>query len=164
MLLVVVVNVGAPYAKYILNSSLLACDYLPMGVFLPFLFVVTLVNPLAKTAGLRALSPNDLAVVFTMSLVGSTLPTFGLTGYLLGTITSPIHLSCAHGERVGRADPSQPPEVIVPVERHDDLVLRGTAAGPGYSVGGLVNAAILVDHVYRRPAHCLLLSGRDGET
>ena len=41
-----------------------------MGVFLPFLFVVTLVNPLAEAACLRALSPNDLAVVFTMSLVG----------------------------------------------------------------------------------------------
>ena len=91
ILLVGVVNVGAPYAKYILHSSLLACDYLPMGVMLPFLVVVAIVNPLIKVLRLPPLNPNELAVVFVMSLVGSTIPTFGLTGYLIGTIASPYY-------------------------------------------------------------------------
>lgn len=85
------VNVGAPYAKYILHSSLWACDYLPLGVMLPFLVVVALVNPLVKVIGARPLAPEELAVAFIMSLVGSTIPTFGLTGYLLGTIASPYY-------------------------------------------------------------------------
>jgi hypothetical protein len=91
ILLVAIVNVGAPYAKYILHSSLLACDYLPFGVMLPFLLVITVVNPLIKTIGARPLIPEELAVIFVMSLVGSTIPTFGLTGYLLGTIASPYY-------------------------------------------------------------------------
>jgi hypothetical protein len=42
ILLVAIVNVGPPYAKFILHSPLLACDYLPFGVMLPFLFIVAL--------------------------------------------------------------------------------------------------------------------------
>ncbi len=91
VLLVCIVNIGAPFAKYILHSSLLACDYLPFGVMLPFLVVVAVLNPLIKLTSSTPLTPNELAVVFLMSLVGSTIPTFGLTGYLLGTIASPYY-------------------------------------------------------------------------
>ena len=88
----IVVSVGAPYAKYLLHSSLLACDYLPFGVVLPFLLVVAVVNPLIKFFRPESgLSPGELAVVFTMALVGSTTPTFGLTGYLVSTIASPYY-------------------------------------------------------------------------
>jgi len=88
--LVVTVNVGAPYAKYILHSSLLACDYLPFGVVFPFLLVVALLNPLIKSIRPHAgLTPGELAVAFTMALVGSTIPTFGVTGYLIATIAAP---------------------------------------------------------------------------
>ena len=89
--LVVLESIGAPYAKYILHSTLWACDYLPFGVMLPFLIVVTIVNPLLNTMRVDPLTPNELAVVFTMSLVGSTIPTFGLTGYLIGTIAAPFY-------------------------------------------------------------------------
>ena len=91
LLLVCLENVGAPYAKYILHSTLWACDYLPFGVMLPFLVVVAVVNPVIKAVGARPLEPEELAVTFVMSLVGSTIPTFGLTGYLLGTIASPYY-------------------------------------------------------------------------
>ena len=91
-ILVVLVSVGAPYAKYILHSSLLACDYLPFGVVFPFLAVVGLVNPVLKRLSSRyALAPGELAVAFTMALVASTTPTFGLTGYLVATIASPFY-------------------------------------------------------------------------
>ena len=91
VLLVVTVNVGAPYAKYILHSSLLACDYLPFGVVFPFLIVVMALNPLIKAVRGRGLAPGELAVAFTMGLVGSTIPTFGLTGYLIATIAAPYY-------------------------------------------------------------------------
>ena len=92
VLMVVVVNVGAPYAKYILHSTKLACDYLPFGVVFPFILAVGALNPLIKTVRTGAgLTPGELAVAFTMGLVGSTLPTFGLTGYLVSTIASPYY-------------------------------------------------------------------------
>ena len=88
----VFVNVGAPYAKYILHSSLMACDYLPFGVMLPFILVVLVVNPLVKILWPQSgFTPGELAVVFIMGLVGSTVPTFGLTGYLISTIASPYY-------------------------------------------------------------------------
>ena len=92
LVLVVVVNIGAPYAKYILHSSLLACDYLPFGVMLLFILVVAVVNPLIKSFRIEAgLCPGELAVVFIMALVGLTIPTFGLTGYLISTIAAPYY-------------------------------------------------------------------------
>ena len=90
--LVVTVNVGAPYAKYILHSSLLACDYLPFGVVFPFLLVVAVLNPAIKAVRRNSgLTPGELAVAFTMGLVGSTIPTFGVTGYLISTIAAPYY-------------------------------------------------------------------------
>jgi len=90
--LVVVVNVGAPYAKYILHSSLLANDYLPFGVMFPFLLVVMVLNPCLKWMGKgEGLRPGELGVIFTMSLDGSTLPTFGVSGYLISTIAAPYY-------------------------------------------------------------------------
>lgn len=86
------VNIGAPYAKYILHSSLMACDYLPFGVMLPFILVVAGVNPLIKTLWPgKGLTSGELAVIFIMGLVGSTVPTFGMTGYLISTIASPYY-------------------------------------------------------------------------
>lgn len=90
--MVVFVNVGAPYAKYILHSSLMACDYLPFGVMLPFILAVLVLNPLLKSIRPDAgLTPGELAIAFVMGLVGSTIPTFGLTGYLISTIASPYY-------------------------------------------------------------------------
>ncbi len=90
--MVVFVNVGAPYAKYILHSSLMACDYLPFGVMLPFILAVLVLNTILKTIRANAgLTPGELAVAFVMGLVGSTIPTFGLTGYLISTIASPYY-------------------------------------------------------------------------
>ena len=63
VLLVGIVNVGAPYAKYILHSSLLACNCLPFGVMFPLLVVVAIVNPLIKVARARPLASEELVVI-----------------------------------------------------------------------------------------------------
>ncbi len=43
ILLVVLVNIGAPYSLFLLHSSLLASDYLPLGVVFPFFLIILLV-------------------------------------------------------------------------------------------------------------------------
>ncbi len=91
---VVFINVAAPYSENILGSSLLACDYLPLGVMLPFLMVVAFLN-----VGLRFLAPRfgltrgELILIFIMGLVGTTIPTFGLTEYLISIIGSPYYFA-----------------------------------------------------------------------
>jgi len=91
---VVFTNMAAPYSENILGSSLLACDYLPLGVMLPFLAVVAGLAVLLKALGSRlALSRGELVLVFIMGLVGTTIPTFGLTEYLISIISSPYYFA-----------------------------------------------------------------------
>ena len=93
ILMVVIINVGAPYSYNILHSSLLACDYLPLGLVFPFIVIVVLLNLILKLINPRlALRPSELIIVFIMGLVGSTIAT-NLTGYLLGIIAAPHYFA-----------------------------------------------------------------------
>ncbi|MBT4499344.1 MAG: hypothetical protein HOC74_16570, partial [Gemmatimonadetes bacterium] len=90
MFLVVLVNLAAPFSLYVVRSSLLASDYMPIGALFPFFLVVVLLNPLLKTISPGwALHPGELVIVFMMGLVGASLATYGLTGYLVAVIASP---------------------------------------------------------------------------
>ena len=82
--LVAFVNVAGPHSLFILHSSLLATGYLPAGIVFPFfVFVLFLNAPLRKVRPEWALSQTELIVVFVMGWVGSTVPTWGVTGYLI---------------------------------------------------------------------------------
>jgi hypothetical protein len=92
--MVAFVNILDPYSKYILHSSLFACDYMPLGVVLPFLIVVGVVNVIwGLVLPGRQLARGELLIVFIMGLVGSTIPTFGLTGYMISCIASPFYFA-----------------------------------------------------------------------
>lgn len=96
---VLIVNIGAPYSKYILHSSLLACDYLPLGVVFPFFIMVAVLNPCVKLVRREwALRSEELVIAFIISLIGSTIPTFGLTGYLISTIAAPYYFASAENQ------------------------------------------------------------------
>ena len=82
--LVVFVNIAGPHSLFILHSSLLATGYLPAGIVFPFFAYILLVNAPLRRAGSRwALTQTELIVVFVMGWVGSTIPTWGVTGYLI---------------------------------------------------------------------------------
>ena len=86
------INIAAPYSKHFLRSTYLASDFMPLGLVFPFLFIVTVINGSLKAARKSwGLSQPELIVVFTMGLVATTIPTVGLTGTLLTTITSPYY-------------------------------------------------------------------------
>ena len=107
--MVLVANIGAPYAKYILHSSLMACDYLPFGVMLPFIILVAVINPVLKVLRpTNGLTPGELSVAFLMGLVGSTIPTFGITGYLISTIASPYYYVTTENRWAEYMHPSLP--------------------------------------------------------
>ncbi len=94
LFMVAFVNILAPYSKYILHSSLFACDYMPLGVVLPFLLVVGGLNAVWRyLTPDSALTRGELLIIFIMGLVGSTIPTFGLTGYLISCIAAPYYFA-----------------------------------------------------------------------
>jgi len=90
MSLVVTVNLAAPYSLCVVRSSLFASDYMPLGAIFPFFLVVAGLNVALKSLSLRwALHPGELIIIFMMGLVGASLATYGLTGYLVAVIASP---------------------------------------------------------------------------
>ncbi|MEW6751871.1 MAG: DUF6785 family protein [Candidatus Latescibacterota bacterium] len=112
--LVVLVNLADPYSTYVLRSSLLASDYMPVGALFPFFLVVAGLNPLLKALRPRwALHPGELVVVFMMALVGSSLATYGLAGYLISVIASPYFFATPENQWAQYLHPHIP-EWIVP--------------------------------------------------
>jgi hypothetical protein len=87
--LVVLINVGAPYSLYRLQSSDWAIGYLPLSVVF-FFFVLVLLN-----LGVRRLVPGialtrtELVAIFVMALVGASIPTWGTASYLVSVIAAP---------------------------------------------------------------------------
>jgi len=92
--LVVLINIGAPYSLYQLHSSQWAISYLPLSVVF-FFFVLVLVNlGVRRLARAAALSRAELVVVFVMTLVGAAIPTWGTASYLVSLVAAPFsHLA-----------------------------------------------------------------------
>jgi uncharacterized protein DUF6785/uncharacterized protein DUF6784 len=87
----VLVNLAAPYSLYVVRSSLLASDYMPIGALFPFFLIVAVVNVVLKLLAPRqALHPGELVIIFMMGLVGASMATYGLAGYLIAVIASPF--------------------------------------------------------------------------
>ena len=90
------INIAETYSKNFLRSTYLASDFMPLGVVFPFVVMVTLINGSLKAMRPAwGLSRSELILVFSMGLVSATMPTIGLTGTLLTTITSPFYYATA---------------------------------------------------------------------
>ncbi|HNT34068.1 MAG TPA: hypothetical protein PKH07_03630 [bacterium] len=92
LLCVAFTSLLAPASLLIYRSSLLACDYFPLGAILPFFFIVAGVNVALKFVGRHyALTPRELTLIFMMALISTTIPTFGLVCYMLSVSSSPYY-------------------------------------------------------------------------
>ncbi|MFH0963514.1 MAG: DUF6785 family protein [Planctomycetota bacterium] len=93
IVLVVVVSCASCFARYICNTSTAAGDYFPLSVAFPFLLILAVINPALHYVGRVfrgrrwAFTDQQIMVIVVMLLVGSTVPTFGLIGTWLPTIT-----------------------------------------------------------------------------
>jgi hypothetical protein len=92
--LAVGLNLAAPYVGFMLRSQYLATSYFPVGLGVGF-FVLTLgLNGLLRAVRRRwALTGPELAVVFVMGAVASTMPTHGASGKLLSIMAAPRYLA-----------------------------------------------------------------------
>ncbi|MDO8587058.1 MAG: hypothetical protein Q7T82_08470 [Armatimonadota bacterium] len=77
-----------PYSDLLLRGTWMACSHLPMAPLLVFGILILFVN-----TALRRISPQwclrqaELYVVYIMMLVGALVPSFGITAYLIPTIS-----------------------------------------------------------------------------
>ena len=90
----IAINLASPYCEWVLHSQLLTPNYFPIGLAFLFFGVVALLNPALKVARRSwGLSQGELAVVFVMAAVATTIPTYGVCGYMLATISAPYYFA-----------------------------------------------------------------------
>ena len=97
-----VIGIAGPYWSFYLGASTLFLDYSVGGAIFLLFLILLLVNGTAALLARAfpstawrwfALSPGEMVVVMAMMLVGGSLTTMGLTGYLVPTMTSPYYLA-----------------------------------------------------------------------
>ena len=92
--LAVGLNLAAPFVGLVLRSQYLATSYFPVGLGVGFFVVVLGANgALRRIRRSWALRERELAVVFVMAAVASTMPTHGISGKLLSFISAPHYLA-----------------------------------------------------------------------
>ena len=94
VLVVIAVNLLAPFSEWIVRSTLLTTNYFPLGLAALFIFVVVVLNPVLKTVKLEGgLTGDELGVVYTMLLAAVSVPTYGVTGYVISVSASPFYFA-----------------------------------------------------------------------
>ncbi len=87
-------NVIAPYSEWIVHSTLMTTNYFPLGLASSFVVVTLLLNPLVKSIRTSAgLSEADLGVIYVMLLAAASVPTYGITGYILSITASTYYFA-----------------------------------------------------------------------
>ena len=94
LVLAVGLNLAAPLVGLVLRSQYLATSYFPVGLGVAFFVVVLGVNGLVRAVRPGwVLREGELAVVFVMAAVASTMPTHGAAGKMLSIISAPHYLA-----------------------------------------------------------------------
>lgn len=86
-------GVITPWADQVLRGTWIACCHLPIGAFVLFLILLGIAALLARIFRWRQLSPQERAVIYILMLVGSGIPSFGLTAYLFPTIAGAYYFA-----------------------------------------------------------------------
>ena len=89
-LFVFCIAAGAPYANMVLRGSYMALDFSNAGAIFLFFFFVLLVPAILKHFRLH-FHNHELAVIYIMALVGSSIATLGLTENFLPIISGGLY-------------------------------------------------------------------------
>jgi hypothetical protein len=93
------ISVGAPYGNMVLRGSYMALDFSTAGaIFLFFIFVFVVHTLLGFIHPRLAFSRPELVVVYIMGIVGCSIPTMGLTEYLLPIISGATYYASPENE------------------------------------------------------------------
>ena len=94
-----VIGLTTPYITNVMHASYLDLDFsTPAAIFL-FFIMVFLLNGLARAAWKPlALTSGELLVVYVMMIIGTVIPTMGLTAYWLATIAAPFYYAAPENQ------------------------------------------------------------------
>ena len=93
------ISVGAPYGNMVLRGSYMALDFSTAGaIFLFFLFTFFVHTFLGLLHPRLVLNREELVIVYIMGIVGCSIPTMGLTEYLLPIISGGTYYASMENE------------------------------------------------------------------
>ena len=95
----VCISTGAPYGNMVLRGSYLALDFSTAGaIFVFFLLVLIVHTGLGLIHPRLAFRREELVVVYIMSIVSCSIPTMGLTEYLLPIMSGATYYATTENE------------------------------------------------------------------
>lgn len=90
----VVVSVGGQLLADTFSAPNIAYAHLPLCLLMPFLILILAPNVALKSYAQRyALTPAELLVVFSMGMIASIVPDWGMNWYLMSVITAPHYFA-----------------------------------------------------------------------
>ena len=93
------ISVGAPYGNTVLRGSYMALDFSTAGAIFLFFILVFLIHTLLGLIHPRlSFRRDELAVIYIMAIVSCSIPTMGLTEYLLPIISGAIYYATPENE------------------------------------------------------------------
>ena len=91
---VVFINLWVTYAETVVHASRLNLSFFQLTLMAVFVLLVGVVNPVLKAFGLHhAFSPSELLAIAAIGMVGCVVPASGVTGFLIGVISTPVYFA-----------------------------------------------------------------------
>ena len=92
--IVVFINLWVTYAETVVHASRLNLSFFQLTLFVVFIFLVLVANPLLRSlrSGL-ALESGELLSIVAIGMVGCVVPASGVTGFLIGVISTPVYFA-----------------------------------------------------------------------
>ncbi|HPD14864.1 MAG TPA: hypothetical protein PLE19_07940 [Planctomycetota bacterium] len=98
-LLCAVIGVSTPYATNVMHASYMDLDFsTPAAIFLFFVLIFFVNGALRAISARLALTAGELVVVYVMMMIGTVIPTMGLTAYWLSTIAAPFYYAAPENQ------------------------------------------------------------------
>ena len=91
------INLWVTYAETVVKTSRLNLSVFQITLLAVFIVLVGGLNPLIKSVNRRfALAPGELLAVVAIGIVGCVVPASGVTGFLIGVISTPFYFALLH--------------------------------------------------------------------
>ena len=92
--IVIFINLWVTYAETVVKTSRLNLSVFQITLLAIFIILIGVVNPLIKSVNRRyAFAPAELLSVVAIGIVGCVVPTSGITGFLIGVISTPFYFA-----------------------------------------------------------------------
>lgn len=126
---VALLNLMAPYSEWVVRSTHMSTNYFPLGLAFVFILLVSVVNPIVKALGFSGYRPDELGFVYMMLLAAVSVPTYGMTGYIISISASPFYFATPENGWADYLHPHMPMWALPGSGREVTWFFEGLPAG-----------------------------------